>query len=54
MNKIKDLQMARLASAIQVTNKCSFKREAEGYLFSEEGNATREVQRPVKMEYCWH
>lgn len=53
MNTIKDLQVERLASAIQVTNKCSFKREAEGYLITEESNAIRELERPVKMEYCW-
>ena len=53
MITIKDLQVERLASAIQVTNKCSFKREAEGYLITEESNAIRDVERPVKMEYCW-
>lgn len=53
MNKIKDLQVVKLASTIQVANKCSFKRGAEGYLITEEGNVIREAERAVKMQYCW-
>jgi hypothetical protein len=56
MKKVKDLQMEKLSWIIQMgpkcDHKCPFKKKAEEYLTTEEGNVTRKAERDLKMVCC--